>query len=135
MAKSLLHCWHRRACAGVCAFAVVGVACTSLLSTSACACVNHYHHIHTNTHTHRDLDRTNTHTHTHTCTHTRSHTQTRYERCLSKPVYIFVNTLSAGCAHALVYAQFVYYRWGTRGGVFGLSMQGTCCLRVSRDTV
>jgi len=42
-------------------------------------------------------------------------------------VYIFANILSSGCAHALVYAQFVHYRWRMRVGGFSWSMQGTCC--------
>jgi len=29
------------------------------------------------------------------------------DRCLLTPVYMFVSTLSAGCAHSLVYVQFV----------------------------
>ena len=53
----------------------------------------------------------------------------RYDRCLSTLVCIFVNTLSAGCAHALVYAQFAHWRWGTKVGGFSLSMQDTCCCR------
>ena len=34
----------------------------------------------------------------------------------STPVYVFANTLSAGCAHALVYAQFVHSSLGDKGG-------------------
>jgi len=41
--------------------------------------------------------------------------------------YMLVNTLSTGCAHALVYVHFVYQRWEL--GVKGLKwfIQGTCC--------
>jgi len=38
------------------------------------------------------------------------------------------DTIIAGCAHALVYAQFVHSRWGTRVGGFNWSMQSTCRL-------
>ena len=38
MAKSLLHRLHRRACAGVCAFVVVDVACKKQVSLNTRAC-------------------------------------------------------------------------------------------------
>ena len=44
-------------------------------------------------------------------------------------VYIFGNTLSAGCARALVHAYFADCRWGKKVGGFSYSMQGTCYWR------
>jgi len=38
------------------------------------------------------------------------------EQVLSTPVYVFANTLSAGHAHALAYAQFVSLSLGNKGG-------------------
>ena len=38
------------------------------------------------------------------------------EQVLSTPVYVFANTLSAGHAHALAYAQFVSLSLGNEGG-------------------
>jgi len=37
-------------------------------------------------------------------------------RCFLALTCILANTLAAGCVHALVYAQFVYYRWETTVG-------------------
>jgi len=38
------------------------------------------------------------------------------------------DTITTGCAHALVCSQFVHSRWGTRVRGFNKSMQNTCCL-------
>jgi len=52
--------------------------------------------------------------------------------------YTFANTFAAGCAHVLMYAQFVHKRWGMREGGFSWALvagvgdcffQGTCCWR------
>jgi len=74
----------RCACAGVCAFVVVGVACTKHVSWAPL--------------------------HMRVCT--LQHVQ--YNRYLYKTLYqaIFSDTLSAGCAHALAYAHFVHWRLG-----------------------
>jgi len=42
-------------------------------------------------------------------------------RVFLTPVYKFMNTPSAGCAHASMYAQFVHWFWGTRVGRFSYS--------------
>jgi len=38
-----------------------------------------------------------------------------FYRCFDISVYIY-DTIAAGRAHALVYAQFVHLRWGTKVG-------------------
>jgi len=108
MANKWMHCLHRRACAGVCTFVVVGVACIQKVSSAPV------------------------------------HEQVRtLQMCLSASVYIFVNTLSTGYTHALVYAQFVYYHWRTRVGGVRLFCAGhlllawgiICDIRIDRGVV
>ena len=91
IAKSSLHCLHKRACAGVCAFVVVDVACTKQVSWAPVhvqhVCMLSKYVCYTGVFN----------TSVHIC-----------EQVSSTPVYEFTNTLSAGCAHALVYAQFFF---------------------------
>ena len=41
--------------------------------------------------------------------------------------YTFAYTLAAGCAYALMYAQFVHSALGNEGGGVQLVYEGTCC--------
>ena len=107
LAKSLLHCLHRRACAGVCTFVVADAACTKqvLLNTRACAAGVYDNKF--------VCDTGVLNTSIHMC-----------GQVSPTLVYVFANTPSAGRAHALAYAQFVSLSLGDEGGGIELVYAG-----------